>query len=75
MRETRPLALAATNALLGAGIGLLLSERIGNARRMAIGGALAALGALGTLTVVAAVMIRRRRIEALTTWRPPPPVH
>ena len=74
MRETRPLLLAATNALLGAGIGLLLSERIGSGRRMAIGAVLAAIGAASTITLAITAM-RARRELATTTWRPPPPVH
>jgi hypothetical protein len=43
--------VAATRAMLGAGIGLLVAERLGE-RRVPVGRALVALGALSTIPLV-----------------------
>jgi hypothetical protein len=75
MREARtplPLvfAIAATRGLLGVGIGLLMSERIGIKRRREIGGTLAAIGALSTIPLAIA-LFRRRRAMAPTVANVP----
>jgi hypothetical protein len=60
MRETRlDLAqiglIAGTRAVLGAGIGLLLADRLPDAQRRAIGWTLLVIGALTTAPLVAEV--------------------
>jgi len=67
MREVRtplPLvfAIAATRGLLGVGIGLLVSERIGRKHRREVGTVLAAIGALSTIPL--AIGLFRKRAEA-----------
>jgi len=49
-------AIAVTRVLLGVGIGLLLSEKIGRERRAIIGGILAAVGALTTIPLAIGVV-------------------
>jgi hypothetical protein len=49
-------AIAVTRVLLGVGIGLLLSEKIGRERRAIIGGILAALGAVSTIPLAIGVV-------------------
>ena len=53
-------AIAVTRVLLGVGIGLLLSEKIGRDRRAIVGGVLAALGALSTIPLAIGVVKRAR---------------
>ena len=70
MRELRtplPLlfAIAATRGLLGVGIGLLLSERIGRRNRMKVGMVLAAIGAATTIPL-ALTLQRNQRAQAPT---------
>lgn len=62
VRTTLPLivAIGATRGMIGVGIGLLLSERIGPNHRRDVGIALAALGALSTLPL-AIKLFRDRR--------------
>ena len=58
----------ATRAALGAGLGLLLAERIGPQRRRSIGAGLVAVGVLTTIPVARAVlrgMQRTAKIESL----------
>jgi hypothetical protein len=52
--------IAATRALLGVGIGLLLSEKIARDRRRVVGIALAAFGALSTIPIAINVAKRVR---------------
>jgi hypothetical protein len=52
--------VVATRAVLGIGVGLLISERLSAARRRAIGLTLAAIGAATTPPAMMAVMRRRR---------------
>ena len=52
--------LAGTRGLLGAGIGLLLSARLSDARRKDIGWTLVAIGVLTTLPLALMVFDRRR---------------
>ena len=47
--------VAATRGVLGAGIGLLLAERMRKDRRRALGWTLAAVGALSTIPAAAAI--------------------
>ena len=69
MRETRvslpELGLVAmTRAALGVGIGLLLSERIGESARRAVGWALVLSGALVTIPLALEVLHKGRISEA-----------
>jgi hypothetical protein len=52
--------IASTRAMLGAGIGLLLSDKIAKEQRRAIGWTLVAAGAITTLPLVAKVLGGRR---------------
>ena len=68
MRDSRvslpQLALVAvTRGVLGVGLGLLLAGRFGRVRRVRVGRALFAIGALSTLPL-AISLFRRRRQEA-----------
>ena len=54
-RQTFGLAVA-TRAALGAGIGLLVAERMSVERRRAVGIALVAIGAATTIPVVKAIL-------------------
>ena len=56
--------IVATRAALGVGIGLLLSEKLGAARRRKAGWALVAIGA--ATTIPAALAVTRRRKASLT---------
>jgi hypothetical protein len=53
--------IAGTRAALGAGIGLLLSTRLTEAQRKAVGWTLVAVGALTTIPLAAGVLGRSRR--------------
>jgi hypothetical protein len=69
MRETRislpELALiAGTRAALGAGIGLLLADRLSTEQRQAIGWTLVAVGALTTIPLAAEVLGSGRVAES-----------
>jgi len=55
----------ATRAALGAGVGLMLADRIQPQRRRAIGAGLIALGAVTTIPVVRAVVRGRHEAERL----------
>ena len=52
--------IVATRAALGAGIGLLLSQRLPRRRRKAVGAALVAVGALTTIPAAFAIRGARR---------------
>ena len=54
----------ATRAALGAGLGLLLAERLGPQRRRNIGAALVAVGILTTIPVARAVLRSMQRSDA-----------
>ena len=65
MKETRltfpELALiAGTRVILGAGLALLLAERLGKEQRRAIGTTLFLAGAVTTIPLVALALSRRR---------------
>jgi hypothetical protein len=53
--------VAATRGMLGAGIGLLLADRLSDERRKGVGWTLVAVGALTTLPLAMLVFDRRRR--------------
>lgn len=63
-RQTFGLAVA-TRAALGAGVGLLVADRMSAGRRRAVGLALVAIGAATTIPVVRAIL--RGADEASTT--------
>jgi hypothetical protein len=56
-------AIAATRALLGVGIGLLLSPRIARPRRRALGWALLGIGLISTIPLGTLVLRNRERPE------------
>ena len=53
--------IAVTRGLLGAGIGLLLADRMSERKRTVVGGILVAIGALSTIPLATDVMTRRRK--------------
>lgn len=55
------MVIAATRGMLGAGIGLLVADRIKKRKRKALGLTLLAIGALSTIPLVADVLGRRKR--------------
>ncbi len=54
--------IAGTRGMLGAGIGLLLGEKLSDTKRRTIGSVLLAVGALTTIPAAMAVFGRRRRL-------------
>jgi hypothetical protein len=50
--------IAATRALLGAGVGLLVADRLAPETRRAVGWTLLAIGALSTIPLAAEVLLR-----------------
>ena len=54
--------LAGTRGMLGAGIGLLLADRLSEDKRKGIGWTLMAVGALTTIPLAMIVFSRRRRL-------------
>jgi hypothetical protein len=52
--------LVGTRGMLGAGIGLLLGDRLGPEKRKAVGWTLAAIGALSTIPLAYLVMSHRK---------------
>ena len=48
--------IVATRAMIGAGLGLLLAERLPSARRRALGGVLAAIGIAATVPAAIALL-------------------
>jgi hypothetical protein len=69
MRDTRvsiPVValIAATRGALGAGVGLLLSDRINRARRRGIGFTLLAIGAISTIPLALKVFTRRHSLAS-----------
>lgn len=58
--------IASTRAALGAGIALLLGERLDAKPRRAVGWTLVAVGALTTLPLLAGVLHRRQEPEVAT---------
>jgi hypothetical protein len=56
--------VAGTRGLLGAGIGLLLADRLADDRRRNLGWTLVAIGALTTLPLIALVFSHRHRTSA-----------
>jgi hypothetical protein len=58
-------AIAATRGLLGVGIGLLISEKIGRKHRRMVGGTLAAVSALSTIPLAIGMFRRARKMKAV----------
>ncbi|KLN57282.1 hypothetical protein [Variovorax paradoxus] len=56
--------LAGTRGALGAGVGLLLSDRLSKEQRRNIGWTLVAVGVLTTIPLAAMLFGRRRRSDA-----------
>ena len=56
--------LAGTRGALGAGVGLLLSDRLSAEQRKNIGWTLVAVGVLTTIPLAAMLLGRRRRSDA-----------
>jgi len=55
--------VVATRAMIGAGVGLLVSERMPKDRRRAVGAALLAIGAASTVPAIFAIIRGRREAE------------
>jgi hypothetical protein len=55
--------IAATRGMLGAGIGLLLADKLSADRRKGIGCTLVAIGALTTLPLASMALDRHRRAQ------------
>ncbi len=55
--------VAATRGMLGAGIGLLLADKLSNQQRKGAGMALVAIGALTTIPLAVLIFGRRRRVQ------------
>ncbi len=69
MREPRMsipelVLVAATRAMLGAGLGLLLAGKLSHGRRIAAGTTLLAIGALSTIPLGIEIFGRGRRLKA-----------
>lgn len=62
-----PLAIlfGATRAILGVGIGLLLSDRFRRKRRRKLGAALAGAGAISTVPLAVRAFAERRRVRPM----------
>lgn len=58
-----------TRALLGAGLGLLLAERISADQRRGVGWSLVAIGILTTIPIARMVFNRRRHLTPTVTGR------
>jgi len=54
--------IAGTRGMLGAGLGLLLADRLSEDQRKGIGWTLTAIGALTTIPLALMVFSRRRRL-------------
>jgi len=57
--------VVATRAMIGAGLGLLLADRLNTDRRRTVGAALLAIGAATTVPALLAVLRGRREAERL----------
>jgi len=53
--------IAATRGMLGAGVGLLLADRLSDRQRTTVGRILFAIGALSTIPLAIDVLVRRRK--------------
>ncbi|HXD07345.1 MAG TPA: hypothetical protein VN680_14925 [Burkholderiaceae bacterium] len=56
--------VAGTRGLLGAGLGLLLADKLSDEQRRGIGWTLVAVGVLTTIPLAMLVFDKRRRIDA-----------
>ncbi|SCK51548.1 hypothetical protein VAR608DRAFT_5185 [Variovorax sp. HW608] len=56
--------LAGTRGALGAGVGLLISDKLSEEQRKSIGWTLVAVGVLTTIPIAALLFGRRRRSDA-----------
>ncbi len=52
--------IAATRALLGAGVGILLADKLSDEQRKAVGWTLTAVGALTTIPLILGVFAKRQ---------------
>jgi hypothetical protein len=55
--------IAGTRGMLGAGLGLLLADKLSEPQRKGVGWTLVAIGALTTIPLAMVVFGRRRRVE------------
>jgi hypothetical protein len=55
--------VAGTRGLLGAGVGLLLADKLSDERRKGVGWALVAVGVLTTIPLALMVLGRRRNVS------------
>ena len=56
--------VAGTRGMLGAGIGLLLADKLGDRQRKGVGWTLVAIGVLTTIPLAAIVFGHRRQLSA-----------
>ena len=56
--------VAGTRGMLGAGIGLLLADKLSNEQRKGVGWTLVAIGALTTIPLAMIVFGHRRRVQS-----------
>ncbi|HEY7089976.1 MAG TPA: hypothetical protein VH518_17900 [Tepidisphaeraceae bacterium] len=61
--------IGGTRALLGAGVGLLLADRLNDDQRRAVGWTLVAVGALTTIPIAIQIFKSRREEEEQVTAR------
>lgn len=55
--------VAGTRGMLGAGVGLLLADKLSDQQRKCVGWTLVAIGALTTIPLAMIVFSRRRQVE------------
>lgn len=55
--------VAGTRGMLGAGLGLLLADKLSNPQRKSVGWTLVAVGALTTIPLAMIAFGRRRRVQ------------
>lgn len=55
--------VAGTRGILGAGMGLLLADKLSDPQRKAVGWTLVAIGALATIPLAMIVFSRRRQVQ------------
>ncbi|CAG0996763.1 hypothetical protein BURK2_02725 [Burkholderiales bacterium] len=55
--------VAGTRGMLGAGMGLLLADKLSDPQRKAVGWTLVAIGALATIPLAMIVFSRRRQVQ------------
>ena len=55
--------IAGTRAALGAGLGLLLADKLNRGQRKRVGWALLTIGAVTTVPIIVKIILKRRPVE------------